>query len=242
MTSTHRFLTIMTFVCLIFTASFSYAGSAGTLDTDFDTDGIVTTDINGHDSANGVAIQADGKIVVVGTTEDLTDSPKFIVCRYNEDGSLDTTFDADGIVITDVGGDDASARAVAIQSDGKIVVAGKSGDDGNTSITVVRYTTNGALDTTFDIDGIASEQLAPMTHNWGDALIIQPDGKIVVAGTTWTSNYNFGVVRFKTDGSMDTAFGSTGKKVIDFGDWDFVYSVALQTDGKIILAGRSDAA
>lgn len=235
----HRFFTIIIFVCLIFTADFSHAGSAGTLDTSFDSDGIVITDNNGHDIARGVAIQSDGKIVIVGTTEDSTSTPKFIVCRYNADGSLDTTFDTDGIVITDVGGDEAYANAVAIQSDGKIVVAGKSGNYGNSSFTVVRYTTSGALDGTFATGGIATTQLNPSTHNMGRDMVIQSDGKIIVIGVTWGGDYDFGVVRFTTTGSLDTSFDSDGKRTIDFGDWDFSHAVALQTDGKIILAGRS---
>ena len=96
----------------------------------------------------GVALQPDGKIVVAGTSNN-----DFLVARFNPDGSLDTSFDGDGIKTIEVGGTE-HASAVAIQSDGKIVVVGSTSV--NTSVAVVRLTTTGALDTSFDTDGTCS--------------------------------------------------------------------------------------
>jgi len=223
-----------------FTSITALAAPPGTLDDGFDTDGKLTTDISDNDEAFDAAVQPDGKIVVVGVSDYSGETPGFIVCRYNTNGSPDATFNGGGIA-EDPGftGDDTSAWAVALQTDGKIVVAGRSGAYGNSYITVVRYTTTGTLDTTFSNDGIIKLQIFPNTHNWGDDVLIQPDGKIVVAGTVWGTNYDYAVIRFTGSGETDTSFDTDGIQTIDFGNWDFCNAVALQTDGKIIAAGRS---
>jgi uncharacterized delta-60 repeat protein len=127
---------------------------AGDLDITFDGDGKVTTDFgsNLYDRANSIAIQSDGKIVVAGESSNGS-NPDFALARYNSDGSLDTAFDGDGKVTTAVGSFDDYANSVAIQSDGKIVVAGSSYNGSNTHFALSRYNSDGSLDTTFDGDG-----------------------------------------------------------------------------------------
>jgi uncharacterized delta-60 repeat protein/LPXTG-motif cell wall-anchored protein len=208
----------------------------GSLDTTFDTDGKVTTDIgtNTSDTANAVAIQSDGKIVVAGTSGSSGD---FAVVRYTTSGALDTTFDTDGKVTTDIGTNtNDTANAVAIQSDGKIVVAGTSGSPGD--FAVVRYTTSGALDTTFDTDGKVTTDVGTNTNDTAKTVAIQSDGKIVVAGT---SSNNFAVVRFTAVGALDTTFDTDGKVTTDVGTNtnDTANAVAIQSDGKIVVAGES---
>ena len=211
----------------------------GSLDTTFDTDGKVTTDIGTSttDSANAVAIQSDGKIVVAGRSGGMAlNSGNFAVVRYNTDGSLDTTFDTDGKQTTDIGTSTPdSANAVAIQSDGKIVATGSSGS--STDFAVVRYTTTGTLDTTFDTDGKQTTDIGTSTSDTGSAVAIQSDSKIVVAGT---SSNDFAVVRYTTTGTLDTTFDTDGKQTTDIGTStsDTGSAVAIQSDSKIVVAGR----
>ncbi|MFT6765834.1 MAG: putative delta-60 repeat protein [Alteromonas naphthalenivorans] len=203
--------------------------SAGTLDGSFGGgDGKVTTNINGGDIAYGVAIQSDGKIVVVGES-----NSSFGVARYNTDGSLDTSFDTDGFLTTNFGSVDA-AYGVAIQSDGKIVVSGNSGND----FAVARYNTDGSLDTTFDTDGKLTTDIGSSSTDVAYGVAIQADGKIVVVGDNGS---DFAVVRYNTDGSLDTTFDTDGKLTTDIGTAtaDTARAVTIQTDGKIVVVGRS---
>ncbi len=211
----------------------------GTLDYSFDTDGIVTTDL-GSDSDLGasVAIQHDGKIVVAGESWNGTDYD-FAVVRYNSDGSLDTTFDADGIVTTAIGNSYDAGNSVAIQSDDKIVVAGSSHNANDNDFAVVRYNSDGSLDSTFSFDGKLTKDFA---HSWEDdaSVVIQSDGKIVVAGESADESYDFALVRYNSDGSLDNSFSTDGKLTTDFGGFnDDGESVAIQNDGKIVVSGYS---
>ncbi len=210
--------------------------SNGSLDTTFDWDGIVITDIRGETNYGlAIARQSDGKIVVAG----MTGMADFALARYNSNGSLDSTFDGDGIVVTDVGGTDI-CYAVAIQSDGKIVVAGVSNNWGEDNFALARYNTNGSLDTTFDYDGkvITSIRNYDVAH----AMLIQPDGKIVAAGTSCTTGFtcDFSMARYNSDGSLDASFDGDGKVVTDIrGEDNDGYAIALQSNGRIVLAGMT---
>ena len=133
-------------------------GPAGTLDTTFGTNGKVTTDIGSADNyACALGLQADGKIVVVGDS-----SSGFALARYNTNGTLDTTFGKGGIVTTVVERGNDIAFALAIQPNGKIVVTGQSAIGGIYQFAVVRYNTNGTLDTEFGTGGIVKTQVARM--------------------------------------------------------------------------------
>src|SRR5262245_33316913 len=125
----------------------------GSLDSSFG-GGIVITPVgSSRDTATSVAIQADGKIVVAGDSFDGVEGASFAVVRYNSDGSLDTSFNGSGIVITSVGGPWAGVHSVMIQADGKIVAAGGSGDASTNNIAIVRYLSDGSLDTTYNHTG-----------------------------------------------------------------------------------------
>src|SRR5262245_684540 len=146
------------------------------------------------------------------------------------DGDLDTTFGSGGIVITDFGGDDV-ANAVALQSDGKIVAAGRTLFGGVSSFALGRYNSDGSLDTTFGTVGKVT------TDSLGDAfaLSIRSDGKIVVAGGRTQSPSTFVLARYNSDGSLDTTFGAGGKVVrTDFSG--FHVALLLQPDEKIVVA------
>jgi uncharacterized delta-60 repeat protein len=207
-------------------------------------DGRLVTDFNGHiDTASSIAIQGDGKILVAGTSDG-----DFAVVRYNADGTLDTTFDGDGKVTTDFGQNDTGA-AIALQSNGKILVAGTSFNGSNNDFAVVRYNADGSLDTTFDADG----KLTTAVGSADDAaasIVLQADGKIVVAGTSFnaTTRNDFAVVRYDSNGSLDTSFDGDGKTTVsigrrdmfgNFGSDDIAASAVLRSDGRILVGGAS---
>ena len=198
----------------------------GSLDTSFNGTGEVITSV-GDSGASSVAIQLDGKIVAV--------SSNFTVVRYNSNGSLDSSFGGTGIVITPVEG---STNSVAIQSDGKIVAAGSS-ENGFSAVTVVRYNTDGTLDNSFNGTGKVVTSVGSSDSGASD-LAIQPNGKIVVTAYTLDSTGGFAVVRYNPEGSLDTSFGNTGKIIIPIGNsYDQAYSVAIQPNEKIVVAGYS---
>ena len=213
----------------------------GSLDTSFDGDGKLTTDFGGSERANAVAIQEDGKIVVVGAKVSGV-AGDFAIARYNADGSLDTSFDGDGKLMTDFGGSER-ANAVAIQQGGRLVVAGSSGSFGDTDFAVARYEANGDLDTSFDADGRAKASID--NADSGNAVAIQDDGKVVVAGYTTAGggDYDFAVLRFDEHGALDPGFSGDGKLRTGFisGSPDRGSAVAIQEDGKIVVAGHGGA-
>ncbi len=203
----------------------------GTLDTTFSSDGIFLLHNSNSDVLNAVAIQTDGKIVAVGQSNSTTEA---YVIRLNANGTLDTTFSGDGIFeITSAG----VALSVALQTDAKIVI-GSRGLSGESII--IRLNTNGALDTTFDTDGIAS--LSP-NHYEPYGLAIQSNGRIVVAGTSSISaGGDISTVRLLTSGALDTSFDTDGIAVtaVYAGDSE-ARSLAIQTDGKIVVGGGPGA-
>ena len=215
----------------------------GSLDTTFGIGGKVTTDFSSGDVGEAVAIQSDGKIVMVG------DCGAFALARYHSNGSLDTSFDGDGKVKTAFDlYSPADPYDVAIQTDGKIVVAGtfmKYQSVGpfffHNDIIVARYNTNGGLDTSFGNAGWVTTDVYDI-FDYGTAVAIQSDGKIVVAGVAGAfGDQNFGLVRYNADGSLDTPFGVDGKVITDFNNGsDWGYDIAIQSDGKIVVAGFSN--
>lgn len=206
------------------------------LDPDFGNGGIVTTLIGNGSNATSVVLQPDGKTVVAGIGLDDSYHEAFALARYNVDGSLDPTFDGDGLVSTLVGpslpGAASYAYSLAMQADGKIVVVGTH----DSALAIARYNADGSLDASFDGDGkIVGVGGA---YSFGYSVAVQPDGKILAAGS---SDSDFVIVRYNDDGSLDSDFGTAGKTTIDIaaGSFDVAYSMALQSDGKIVLAGSA---
>ncbi|HKA22449.1 MAG TPA: delta-60 repeat domain-containing protein [Blastocatellia bacterium] len=201
----------------------------GSLDAGFGSSGLVTTDFFGdEDLVTSLSIQMDGKIVAVGFANGPT--TRFALARYNSDGSLDGSFGSGGKVTTNAG-----TVALAIQSDHKIVTAG-----GTTNFELARYNTDGSLDSGFGVGGkVADNFFGPPDS--ANAIVIQPDGKIVAAGLVRGSPNpfeNFGLARYNADGSLDRGFGESGVASTDFGD-DGIKSIAIQSDGKIVAVGSS---
>jgi uncharacterized delta-60 repeat protein len=215
----------------------------GSLDTSFDTDGGVLTSFGASTIgiAYSVAVQANGKIVVAGTAL-IGIQTLFALVRYNADGSLDTTFDGDGIVTTafgsHLGDEDYRNIGLVLQSDGKIVVAGPTTNGTNIDFALARYNVNGSLDTSFDGDGKLTTPVGP-SDDFAHSIVLQSDGKIVVAGQSDNgTNFDFALVRYNADGSLDTSFDGDGKLITAFGPADDgANSLVLQADGKFVLAG-----
>lgn len=213
----------------------------GSLDSTFGTSGVAKVDFSNRvDFASGLTLQSDGKIVVVGSTCLSNNSPtcNFAVTRLNPNGTRDLSFGgvwgASGKVMTDFTGTLDDPSKVALQADGKIVVAGKTlAAIGDFHYAVVRYNVDGSLDTTFSGDGKASFS---MGNGGARDLAIQPDGKIVLAGS---GNSNFRAIRLDPDGTADPSFGIRGKISISLGEVDFASGVAVMPNGKIVLGGSA---
>jgi uncharacterized delta-60 repeat protein len=262
--------------------------SNGTLDNSFSTDGIVIKDFAAKsDIPHGVALQPDGKIVVIGSTINGTNKEDFALVRYDPDGILDfytvtaigtnsdfansvalqpdgkivvaggakigttyefaivrykPSFSGDGKQITAIGTSQSIASAMAMQSDGKIVVVGNTSGTIGQDIAVVRYKADGSLDNSFGTGGITITDFDNFSNDSPTAVCVQPDGKIVVTGYS----YNFSIqsliiVRYNPDGTLDNGFGTNGKMAAGIGMINICYANAgaLQSDEKIVVAGSA---
>lgn len=212
----------------------------GSVDTSFGNAGVVLTDIVGSDEAYAVALQPDGKIIAAGYELRGDGTPaKFAVVRYEAHGALDTSFGAGGMVTTALGGAGAVAYAVAIQSDGKVLVAGVN--LGSTrQVALVRYNANGVLDSGFGSGGLAITAIDGRAAE-AAAMVVQPDGKIVLAGRAFDGTTdNFALLRYVPNGSLDPSFDGDGIVTTPVGpDFDRILSVALQSDGRVVASGQA---
>lgn len=202
----------------------------GTLDSGFGNGGKVISDLGGiFEAASGVAIQKDGKIVVVGTTAPEGYCCQAVVARFGADGSLDHGFGDGGKVYVTFSGGLQGFSDVALQTDGKIVAVGSGYDPFYSVATMVRFLPDGTLDPSFDGDGKATTNLEG--YIGASAIAIQEDGKILSAG----SGAGITIARYLADGTLDPAFGGNGVVVSDGSGTD----LALQADGKIVACGLS---
>jgi uncharacterized delta-60 repeat protein len=211
----------------------------GSLDHTFSGDGMLLTDFGGADSGQGVAIQSNGRIVVSGSTCS-GGICKLAVARYSGIGGLDSSFSGTGKKVLAYGSGGNGGAAVAIQADGKIVIVGymKNGS-GDFDFAVYRLNPDGSQDGTFSADGRVTIGFGPGRQDTGRDLRLQ-GGKIVVGGSTCAHDFsscNFAVARLKSNGSLDTTFSGDGKQTTDFGANDQGYGLAVQADGKIVVAG-----
>ena len=210
----------------------------GVLETSFGNGGTVRTHLAGYsDQAVAVALQVDGKIAVAGN-EDSQGGGGMTVARYRVDGSLDSSFGTDGIARIP----SLSAWAVALQDDGKIVLAGACcfGE-----FSVVRLTAAGALDTSFGGDGWVSTDFAPgprLSSSYARAVAVQADGRIVAAGRNFSegTSPDFAIARYRSDGSPDRSFGHGGRTITDFAGYDDeIRSLAIDSRGRIVAGGQA---
>jgi uncharacterized delta-60 repeat protein len=208
----------------------------GSLDRSFGSEAQVRTPGGG---ISAVGLQPDGRIVVAGSFfhyESGQLHTAFAVARYLSNGTPDPSFGSGGLVTTPTGG---GARALPLQPDGKIIVAGSSKEGSQTLFALVRYQENGSLDPSFGVGGIVTTGFRSLEG--ATAVLLQGDGKIVVVGAGGTQRYGFALARFTPNGSLDSSFGSGGKVRTNFGSGSAVpTAAALQRDRKIVVAGTGE--
>jgi uncharacterized delta-60 repeat protein len=211
--------------------------SSGAPDPDYGTDGLVTTDIlNGLDDVvNGMAVDGTGRAILAGRY-----CTNVALVRYTAGGAPDPSFGNGGKVFTPGStATEQEANAIAIQADGKVVVAGQSRTGSNTDVLVARYLSNGTPDPNFGSGGKTTTAVgAGNVSDAANAVTVLADGKIVVVGTTGS---DYLLLRYTPGGVLDTNFGSGGGNFIDFaGAIDAGYGVAVQGDGRILVTGTSN--
>lgn len=221
---------------------------SGGLDPAFATAGMRTTDFGGtYDWAYATAVQPNGAIVAAGESN-ASGTHDFAVARYTAAGALDPSFGNGGLVATDFGKSDDRVFALALQPDGRIVVAGVSDRSGSKDFALARYNTDGSLDPTFGNGGLVLLPVRPLTTDIVRGVAIQPDGRILAAGVTYDEavslrpHGDFMLVRYTREGGLDPSFGVGGIVTTNFEgeSYDEPNSIVLQPDGRIILGGSSN--
>ena len=236
--------------------------SGGGLDPAFGTGGAVISNLigPGADTATSVALEPDGRVVVAVMTYDGAGNLiRPSLARYNADGTPDTSFGSGGRAAIDIT-PSTYEHGIAVQGDGKILVVGHVGltwVNPGQSLAVERFNADGSRDATFGTDGIMTTRINLASYDDAAAAVaIQSDGKIVVAGTTsvfhspWRWD-DFALVRYNSDGTLDTAFGTGGEITTDFYNdiWgpststqglfnNGATDLAIQPDGKIVVVGN----
>jgi len=211
----------------------------GSLDTSFGGDGLVMTDFSVEDEAHGVVVQPDGKIIAAGYTHGILSDADFALVRYNTDGSLDAGFGSNGLVITDFSGDYDFAEALVLQSDGKLIAAGYIESLNSSLYALARYNADGTLDASFGSGGLVTTSFGDHEYAYGRDMLLQPDGKIVLAGMAndADTSQDFALARYNADGTLDASFGSGGLVTSDYGSYEHAFGVVRQVDGKLVAGG-----
>ena len=214
----------------------------GAPDSTFDGDGLLTIDFNGSvDTAYAIAIQPDGKIIVVGESLALGGTSNFAIARITDLGVLDSTFDVDGRARFDFQGENDAAHGVALQSDGKIILAGYAGM-GSRDWALIRLSDTGMLDASFGNNGRVTTDFNSVNDD-ARSVVVLPDNKIVVAGTVSLpqGTSDFALVRYTSGGVPDNSFQKGGKMMIDLAgnSTDTVKSLKKTEDGKLVIGGEA---
>jgi uncharacterized delta-60 repeat protein len=226
-----------------------YNGTDGSLDTTFGGTGKVTTDHGGGANNSAYAVTMSGTNIVVAGTENVSGNLDFMVARYTTAGVLDPTFGTLGVTTTGFSGGNDVARAVAVDASGNIVVGGYANNGSDDDFAIARFTSGGALDTTF-VGGLGKAALDIFggSADQAFALAITPTGaphagSIVLAGSAYnpsTGNKDFALVRYTSAGALDSTFGSGGIQTTDFvNSPDVAQSVYVRSDGFVIAGGFS---
>ncbi len=211
----------------------------GKVDKSFGNKGLIVTEISSEkEVGESIAIQPDGKIVVVGTTQH---NPSFdiVLVRYDEYGHLDPYFGLGGIVITDINSGLDIGKSLVIQNDGKVIVSGFTYGGKKFFMTLLRYNSNGDLDQTFGESGIVITDISGRRGRMD--LALQNDGKILLVGPSEVEkSHHFTLIRFNNNGSLDKSFGKNGITKTIIGDYSEAESVALDSYGNIVVAGTTE--
>lgn len=221
------------------------SASPGTLDVSFGAGGAVRSNFGGtYDWAYATAIQPDGRILAAGVSN-ARGTYDFALARYTPSKDLDPSFGKGGVVLTDFDHSFDWAYALALQPDGRIVVAGVSDASDSKDFALARYNPDGTLDKSFGRGGLVTVDFRPLTVDIVHGIALQPDGSIILAGVTYEDvvtlrpHGDFMVARILPDGKSDVSFGLGGVTTTDFADesYDEPYAVVVQPDGRIVLAG-----
>ncbi|MBK8966458.1 MAG: hypothetical protein IPM36_07215 [Lewinellaceae bacterium] len=212
------------------------------LDPDFGIAGKILTQISpGDDKGNAMALLPNGKIILAGNTLGSPGNVDWALAQYLPNGKLDTTFGDKGIVITDFGNADESANAIAVQPDGKIILAGYTSNPlTSRDFALARYLPNGTLDSSFGNAGrVTTDSLSGVQTAF--CLLLLPNGYIVVAGSSGPAgSVGFFLAQYDTNGNLNPTFGTNGFVSKFYSDHDNIYSIALQADGKLVATGYTE--
>lgn len=223
----------------------------GVLDASFGNNGIVLTSIgtNFQDQKNSVILLNNGKILVSSGNGNAFTGYDFAIVRYNADGTLDSSFGTNGIILTDVNLYRNLPVSIQLLEDNKFIIGGFINNLGTGNLSnflIVKYNENGTLDTTFGSNGVVNYNFGTIENNLIitvddlSVLKIQADGKIIVSGSIAQSDYSqydFGLMRLNVDGSIDADFGQNGFVLTDFGSDELVESMHILDNDKIIVCG-----
>jgi competence ComEA-like helix-hairpin-helix protein len=214
----------------------------GSLDPSFDGDGSLLTDLDGLSAVVfSIVLQPDGKILVAGFRSAARDFSIFLA-RFNSDGSPDISFGTGGKVLNNFGKGEAYGGTLALQPDGKILLAGQTFIlSVGYVFALARYNSDGTLDTSFGNNGNVTTDIEGSFDESIGEVIVLPDGRIIAAGSSMINEMgDFALIRYHADGSLDTTFGTGGKVITDVaGSDNFGSTAALQPDGRIVVAGGS---
>ncbi len=228
--------------------------SNGTLDSTFDFDGIVVhgnaAGGNGDDKGFSITLDSQGRILVAGYSEGSGTGLDMVIWKYNSDGTLDTSFGNNGLVVyNSSGGASDVGFSITVDSQDKILVAGYSYNNshGNNDLVIWKYNSDGTPDTNFGTNGIVTYDNAAggNGNDYGRSIVIDSQGRILVTGFSQNTNTDYDMViwRFLSDGSLDTNFGNNGVVVhastAGGNLHDRGYSITLDSDGKILVTGDS---
>ena len=219
---------------------FRYTPS-GDLDRSFGQGGWAATALGSFAHAHAVALQRDGKIVLAGEAP-CSHIACFALVRYLPNGTLDSRFGVGGVVRTGPRWCGCHFRAVEVLHDGRIVAAGRMYNEFGQTFAVARYLSDGRPDGTFSSDGIASVDVGG-SYEGGEALAVQRDGKVLIAGGGGGGGQRFTVLRLRRNGRLDRSFSRDGRVTVSFGRerWDTAHAIQVRRDGRILIAGESRA-
>lgn len=210
------------------------------LNTAFGTTGKVITDFGGNvETANDMAVQLDGKVLVCGSSGIGAGDLRLIVARHLATGGLDTTFGTSGKVILSLGTNDAEASGITILPNGKILVCGSIYDDHGQHVLLLRLNANGSRDTTFGTNGVVTTFFTALEtdtdHSEGVDVKVSATGKIVVVGGSQVGGYNIVVARYNSDGTPDNTFDTDGKVIVTLPNFARSRSFALLADDSMAI-------